>query len=75
MALGAGFDQDNKGYRENIRARFKQDPEARQHMLIAAYAMNPRHPSPEVKITGPFAEEARRILMDLRIAMTKEEQP
>jgi len=56
LAPPTGLDLDADGYRDLMRNRYRNDPGARQHMLIFARRLA------STKIIGPWAAEARSIL-------------
>ena len=65
LAPPTGLDLDAEGYRDLMRGRYRNDPGARQHMLIFARRLA------STKIIGPWAAEARSILDAICSASTE----
>jgi hypothetical protein len=73
MAPWHGFKSGFNEYRDEIRQRFKKDPEARRHMLIAAQSMKPGCADSPVRFRGRYAWWARSILTTLRNHLHKDD--
>jgi len=62
MAPAAGATPEPDAYRDAIRRLWRDHLDARQHLLVFAAALTPRHGSPVLTFVGPYAAEAREIL-------------
>ena len=56
LAPPTGLDLDAEGYRDLMRNSYRNDPGARQQMVVLSRRLA------STKITGPWADEARKIL-------------
>ena len=62
LAPEFGYSPSSAAYTDGIRSLWRDHLGAREHLLVFAAALTPRHGSPVLTIAGPYAAEAREIL-------------
>jgi hypothetical protein len=62
LAPETGFSPSSAAYTNGIRCLWRDHLGAREHLLVFAAALTPRHGSQVLTFVGPYAAEAREIL-------------